>query len=245
MKTGISLLLAALLFVSANTGFIGKDTDGLPEENSQEITEVHEPSINWSTDTTGKYLKDDDVQCLICVQATSENCARVIMFEKSHPQGKNVWTKTLECEGYIGLNGLGKTEEGDKKTPIGDFGITGAFGIKEDPGTRIDYVDVTDNTWCCGDKNAYNQIIDIKDHPHECAGEHMIDCSPEYNYGLFIDYNKDCVPGLGSAIFLHCKGAKTYTGGCIAVDEECMVQILLAADNNTRIIIDYAADYRD
>ena len=135
---------------------------------------------------------------------------------------------------------FGKTQEGDHKTPIGDFGITTAFGIKENPGTALPYIDVDENTYCCGDENFYNQMIDISEHPHDCAdGEHIIDYSPEYNYGIFIDYNKDGTPGLGSAIFFHCAGANTYTGGCIAVSEENMLTILKALDINARIIIDY------
>ena len=34
----------------------------------------------------------------------------------------------------------------------------------------------------------------------------------------------------GSAIFIHVKGTKTYTGGCIAFDEDRMVEILQNCD---------------
>ena len=198
------------------------------------------PSIHWRKDTTGKYLNDDSVKQIITVQATEGSNAVIKLFEKTVEDGRNVWTETLDCTGYIGLEGLGKTREGDNKTPIGDFGITTAFGIKENPGTALPYIDVDENTYCCGDENFYNQMIDISEHPHDCSdGEHIIDYSPEYNYGIFIDYNKEGTPGLGSAIFFHCAGANTYTGGCIAVSEENMVTILKALDANARIIIDY------
>ena len=200
-----------------------------------------EPSLHWRADTTGKYRTNDNVTSIVCVQATEGTSARVLLFEKSVVNGKPVWTKTLECDGVIGKEGLGKTKEGDNKTPVGDFGIVEAFGIKENPGTELPYVDVTEDTYCCGDEVAYNQIIDIKDYPHDCSeGEHMIEYTPEYNYGFFLDYNKEGTMGLGSAIFFHCKGANTYTGGCIAVDEECMVQILKAVNEHSRVIIDYA-----
>ena len=197
-------------------------------------------SVSWRVDTTGKYLNDDAVSQLITVQATGQTDARIKLFEKSVVNGKNVWTETLSCEGYIGKEGLGKTKEGDNKTPIGDFGIVTAFGIRENPGTALPYVDVTEDTYCCGDENFYNQIIDISEHPHDCSnGEHMIDYSPEYNYGLFLDYNSEGTAGLGSAIFFHCSGANVFTGGCIAVSEENMVTILKALDGHARIIIDY------
>ena len=242
MKKCVCLLLTALLCVSCLAGCGSKAADA----SAEEAADTHKPSIHWRADTTGKYREDDTVDCVICVEATSKNCARVLMYEKSRENGKTVWTNTLACDGVIGLNGLGKTKEGDNMTPLGDFGITEAFGIKENPGTPIPYVDITEDIYCCGDETAYNQLIDIRDYPHDCAdGEHMIDYTPEYNYGLFIDYNKEGTPGLGSAIFFHCKGANTYTGGCIAVDEECMIRILQAADANTRIIIDYAPDYAE
>ena len=202
--------------------------------------EQHTPSIHWRKDTTGKYLRDDTVKQLVTVQATEGTEAVIKMFEKTVENGKAIWTETLSCPGLIGLEGLGKTKEGDNKTPIGDFGITTAFGIKANPGTALPYIDVDENTYCCGDENFYNQMIDISEYPHDCSdGEHIIDYSPEYNYGIFIDYNKEGTPGLGSAIFFHCTGANTYTGGCIAVSEENMVALLRALDKIARIIIDY------
>lgn len=232
MKKKMSAIIALAVLLCACLLFAGCGT--------REKEEVNTPSVSWRVDTTGKYLNDSSVRQLITVQAVDTRNARVKLFEKSVENGKNVWTETLSCDGYIGKNGLGKTKEGDNMTPIGDFGITCAFGIKDDPGTAVDYVDITEYTYCCGDENAYNQLIDIRECPHDCSnGEHMIDYSPEYNYGLFIDYNKEGTPGLGSAIFLHCMGANPFTGGCIAVSEENMVTILKAAEPGVRIIIDY------
>lgn len=202
---------------------------------------VKEPTVSWRSDTTGKYLKNEAVKSLIAVRCTQGHEASIVMFEKSEVGAKTVWTQTLECDAYIGEKGLGKTKEGDMKTPKGDFGIIEAFGIKPNPGTKLPYIDVTDSTYCCGCPDKYyNKIIDMNDDVHDCPeGEHLIDYSPEYNYGFFLDYNKECEPGKGSAIFFHCKGANTYTAGCIAVSEEDMVKMLRAIDSNTRVIIDY------
>ncbi len=197
------------------------------------------PSVSWRVDTTSKYLNDEKVNSLIAVKGTRGHEANVMLFEKSVENGKTIWTETLCCDAFIGKEGLGKTKEGDNKTPIGDFGIITAFGIKQNPGTKLPYVDVTEDIYCCGEKDFYNQIIDIKEHPHQCEGEHLIDYTPEYNYGFFVDYNKEGEAGKGSAIFFHCRGANTYTGGCIAVSEENMIKILKTVDSGTRIIIDY------
>ena len=65
----------------------------------------------------------------------------------------------------------------------------------------------------------------------------MADYAPEYNYGIFFDYNIEGTPGLGFAIFLHCTGDKPYTGGCIAVDEENMIRLVRAVDKDAKICI--------
>lgn len=205
----------------------------------QKEAEVHKP-IHWANDFTLKYLHVDEVRQLVAVQYLGGYEARVKLYVKSQEDGKTVWTKTLDCMGAVGKNGLGKTREGDMKTPIGDFGITTAFGILKNPGTSLPYIDVEESTWACGDTTAYNQIIDIRKMPHECTeGEHMIEITPEYNYGFALDYNKECTFGVGSAIFFHCTGAKPYTGGCIAVEQDDMKKILRTLDSHARIVIDY------
>ena len=200
---------------------------------------THQPSIHWRIDVTGKYLYDDNVRQIVTVQAKDKTDAIISLFEKSVENGNPIWTKTLRCPGYIGLNGLGKTKEGDNKTPIGDFGIITAFGIKKNPGTALPYIEATPDIYCCADAECYNRMINITEHPHECEGEHLVDYSPEYNYGIFIDYNAECEYGKGNSIFFHCTGANTYTGGCIAISEEDMVTLLHQLDSNARIVIDY------
>ena len=195
---------------------------------------------SWRAISTGKYRDDASVRQVITVKAFSQNEARITMYEKSSENGKNVWTETLSCDGYIGKNGLGKTKEGDYKTPLGDFGIVTAFGIKENPGTSLPYIDVTEDIYACCDAEYYNQIINMKEHPHETVeDEHMIEYTPEYNYGFSIDYNPEHTVGKGNSIFFHCRGANPFTAGCISLNEEDLVQILKSVDANARIIIDY------
>ena len=181
-----------------------------------------------------KYKDNQRVKQLILVEYLGGSRAVLELWCKDE---NNVWHRELDCGAFVGKSGVGRAVENDSKTPLGDFGMVCAFGIKPDPGTKLPYITVDDNIWCCGDNAAYNRIIDMRSLPHDCRGEHMADYAPEYNYGLFFDYNKNCVPGLGFAIFLHCMGDKPYTGGCIAVDEEIMVKLLQTVDENSRICI--------
>ena len=132
---------------------------------------------------------------------------------------------------YVGKNGLGKTGEGDGKTPVGTLHPLSAFGIKPNPGTTMPYIDVTPTTYACDDNcEYYNQIIDTAAVHHKCGGEEMYSYQPQYNYGIATDFNKECIYPKGSAIFIHVKGSKPYTGGCISFDEERMIEILRNCD---------------
>ena len=51
-----------------------------------------------------------------------------------------IWTIKYEAYGYCGKNGIGKMREGDNKTPIGEYGLISAFGIKDNPGTKLEYI---------------------------------------------------------------------------------------------------------
>jgi L,D-peptidoglycan transpeptidase YkuD (ErfK/YbiS/YcfS/YnhG family) len=184
-----------------------------------------------------KYQNNKKVDQLICVNYISNSNAILNMYIKNKKQ-KNSWNLILTTVVFVGKNGIVKQKEGDLKTPIGTFNITKAFGIKENPGTKLKYIKVTKNLYAC-DENCkyYNQIIDSKKTKHQCKGEHLIDYSPQYNYGLCIDFNSKNIYPKGSNIFIHVKGKKNYTAGCIAVDEESMITILKNATTKTIVCI--------
>ena len=180
-----------------------------------------------------QYAGNDDVRQLVFVKYTGGTKARVEMYNKTG----GTWNCILECQGYVGKKGIGKKKEGDKKTPTGVFNLTDAFGIKGNPGTALPYIDVNESLYWCADKKYYNQLIDIREKPHKCKGEHLADYVPQYNYGITLDYNKSCTYKKGSAIFLHCKGKYSYTAGCIAVSQKNMVKIMRNTEPGAKICI--------
>ena len=189
-------------------------------------------TTKWD-DILDSYQNDDSTNQLLFVKYTGGSKAKVILYNKDN--GK--WKKILSCSGEVGKNGIDKQREGDKKTPTGIFNLTHGFGIKKNPGTKVPYVKVNSNLYWCGDQNYYNQLIDITEKPHHCTGEHLIDYTQCYAYGMFLDYNKECIPGKGSAIFLHCKGNSGYTAGCVAVSQENMIKILRSVEPGAKICI--------
>ena len=182
-----------------------------------------------------------DVTQLFVVAVTGRTVADVSMHQKD---AEGTWKQILETTGYIGRNGLGKTKEGDGRTPIGTYRFTQAFGIAEDPGCLAGYYQVTKDDYWSGDQRKgyrYNEMISIKDYPdlNKSASEHLIDYNPHYQYCLNFSWNEDCTPGKGSAIFLHCLGYNPYTAGCIAIPEKEMVKVLQNVHSDCVVVIDY------
>jgi L,D-peptidoglycan transpeptidase YkuD (ErfK/YbiS/YcfS/YnhG family) len=150
----------------------------------------------------------------------------------------------MSTPGYIGKEGLGKTKEGDGKTPVGTFFFNRAFGIAEDPGCAIPYVQADEDTYWSGDIREgmhYNELVSLKDYPDLDLenSEHIFDYQYQYQYCLNISYNEECTPGLGSAIFLHSFGdRKPYTGGCVAIPIEQMYFVMQHVSPDCVVVID-------
>ncbi len=145
----------------------------------------------------------------------------------------------FSCGGIIGANGTGKTAEGDNKTPLGTYITRRAYGIKDDPESRVPYTKITADMYWCGDSGSenYNTLV-YADKPTSDNDEHLIDYAGYYNYLLDIGYNISRTPHAGSALFLHCRtDEKQTTAGCIAIDEEYMVKVLRTVKEGTPITI--------
>ena len=182
---------------------------------------------------------------LFVVGGVGQTTAWVSLHEKD---ADGAWHQLMTTPGFIGRDGLGKTREGDGKTPVGVFRFTMAFGISPDPGSVMPYTQIDENFYWSGDTRPgmkYNQMVDIRELPglDTEGSEHIVDYDPHYRYCLNIGYNEAGTPGLGSAIFLHCFGPnKPYTGGCVAIPEDKMVFVLHHAKPDCAVVIDSLAN---
>ena len=175
---------------------------------------------------------------IVTIECNTKSGNRLTFYQKSG--GK--WNEEFSTKAYIGKNGTGKTVEGDNKTPIGTFNLTQPFGLLSDPGTKLGkYVKVNKYHYWSGQNGTYyNQLVNtqkIKTYVPSKADEHLIDYKGVYNYGIFIDYNAAGVANKGSAIFLHCKGSKNTTGGCVAVSQTVMRELLKKLKPGAKIVI--------
>ena len=181
-----------------------------------------------------EFRRDADTPCLVTVCHTRESEAQVCAYVKDDEQH---WRLALQTPGFVGKYGTGKVKEGDCRTPLGVYDLTQTFGILPDPGAKISFFPITPELYWCSDEECYNRLIDIREHPHNCEGEHLIEYVPCYNYGMVIDYNKECRYPEGSAIFFHCTGSHPYTGGCVSVPEAAMKKLLQIAEPGSKICI--------
>ncbi len=175
---------------------------------------------------------------LVVVKYKSGSTATLTMHEKG---SDGIWRQTLSPTAYVGRNGIGKTKEGDKKTPTGTFNLKTPFGIKSNPGTSLDYVKVTKYHYWCGTSGSkyYNRLIDTRltSRARTSSDEYLINYKGVYNYAAFIDYNASGTAGKGSCIFLHCTGSNKYTAGCIAIPESVMIKVLKSLKAGCKIVI--------
>ena len=195
------------------------------------------PSPDWVAELPQAKHADQ----LFVVAGVGKTTAWVSLHEKD--QDGN-WRVVMTTPGFIGKEGLGKTQEGDGRTPVGTFRFNAAFGIAEDPGCAIPYTRVDENSYWSGDGRPgmkYNHMVDIREVPGLAteASEHIVDYDPHYTYAMNISYNEAGTPGLGSAIFLHCFGPyKPYTGGCVAIPVADMRLVMQKVRPDCVVVID-------
>jgi len=181
-----------------------------------------------------KYLSERDVNQILLVFCYGGSEAAIDFYVKEEYQ----WVNYASCVGHIGKNGTGKKREGDKKTPLGELKVRRAFGIKPNPGTVIDYLEIKESTYACDEEGEYyNEFVDSEELGRIPSGEHMIDHDPAYRYGLETTYNNENIYPLGSAIFVHCEGSHPWTSGCVAMDEAMMKEVLVKSDKGLVIYV--------
>ncbi len=102
----------------------------------------------------------DETDQIVLVEYKGSAKATVSFHEKID----GAWTQLYSTTGYVGSKGIGKTKEGDKKTPSGTYNLTMAFGIKDDPGANLPYTKVTKYHYWCGTSGSqyYHQLVDSR-----------------------------------------------------------------------------------
>lgn len=142
----------------------------------------------------------------------------------------------------IGKKGFTRKKiEGDKKTPIGTFGI-GNLYFRQDrnnkPFTKLKCIPIKKTMgWCDNpkDKKKYNKLIKIK---KNLKYEKLYRKDDKYDFLIPINYNsKKIIPGKGSAIFIHLTKTYNKTLGCIALKKNDFLILIKLINKKTKIKI--------
>ena len=248
MKKGIALILVMTLLLTGTMIFAAAEGNN---PLAEQVEDRLHASIQHVTDSPEwvrelAVAQDETVTQIFVVAGLGmdRTTATVSMHERDED---GQWKQVLSTPGYVGKNGLCPDEdhaEGCGQTPIGIYHFNKAFGIAADPGCALPYTQISEDIWWSGDvRNGmhYNEMVDIREVPdlNKDDSEHIVDYEYQYQYCLNISFNEDGTPGRGSAIFLHCLGPeKPYTGGCVAVPENMMKQVMQRVEPDCVVIID-------
>lgn len=222
MKSNILIGILTLIWLALMANILWQGTDGKwYVEDAEKIGQLE----------MAKYTDQ------IIVVAVSDEEERLCFYEQS-----DEWQLVLETEALIGKNGLGKTKEGDGKTPRGAYLFTTAFGIMDNPGAKMKYLQVDESHYWVDDSDSkyYNQFVSTNEVVQDWkSAEHICEYGESYHYVLATSYNVEQIPGAGSAVFLHCTSETSEaTVGCIAIPEIYMKEIIKRVEPQCVIIID-------
>jgi len=208
----------------------------LNPENDIEKAENNEIPSSSEDDENQVKADDTEIETEARLLSLCGNSSQLITVEASGSSAKftvydrlpdDTFEKVLSTDAKIGKNGIGKTREGDKKTPTGNYHFTMAFGKKPNPGCQLAYTQLTPNHVWVDDSNSayYNRFVDTSATAKDwTSAEALYIDGSTYSYALALDYNPQCIPQVGSAIFLHCLPTAGY--GCIAIPEDVMRTLL-------------------
>lgn len=234
MQTLSLLLATCLLLTGCNQSpiTIPNPTVSIPTLTVPPQEKATETPSDWIQSLQA--AKNHDRLILVAAEGTDAT----ISYHQKGDDG--AWSEVFSVPGHVGEDGIGEAAEDVSRTPVGLYHFTMAFGKQPDPGCPIGYTQVGDSDYWVDDPASayYNQFVNTDNTEADWnSAEPLASSGDSYDYVLALDYNSSCVPGKGSAIFLHCY-AGIPSQGCITMSPEAMVTVLQTMTPDTAIIID-------
>lgn len=196
-----------------------------------------------------------NAQQLLVVTGTSTASSYATM--RAYQRGSDgVWRLAFAPmaarSGYAGWVAGASRVENSGTTPIGTYGLTTAFGLASNPGTRLRYFHVDQDDYMPGDPRdprTYNVLqtsaSSVRTWRTGTATAERFGTYPvQYRYGVMIDYNRPAASSvtwsgthreyvtsqpadvrLGYSIYLHING-RGATAGCLSLSQTDEVKVL-------------------
>lgn len=159
---------------------------------------------------------------LVVADKESSTVAKLYAFED-----KKLIFNAIEVN--LGKNGLSATkQEGDGKSPSGEFSLSAIFGYAKSYKTKMPYIQAKHNLLCIDDISSpnYNKIVKYSGESLK-SFELMHRDDNQYKLGIVVDYNKEGVKNSGSCIFIHIQKAPlSPSAGCTTMKEDDLVKII-------------------
>jgi L,D-peptidoglycan transpeptidase YkuD (ErfK/YbiS/YcfS/YnhG family) len=200
-------------------------------------------AMNSNIETNKLYANFDKLDTEQIVVVTTKKDADIqgelAIYEKINGE----WEKKIyDIPVVVGKKGLGKTKEGDTKTPVGIYKIGNSFGTVNKPvGLKTPYVKTTSHDYWVDDVSSifYNKWVNHYFNPKKIWKSYEKLTNSLYKYAAIIKYNDNpIVKGKGSAIFLHVwRNSLSPTAGCIATSEANMLKVLKTMDSSKNPMI--------
>ncbi len=211
------------------------------DENYKKLS-VEEKISARQKSLRGWGITQNKISALLKNSKTAQNTNQIILVADHNlslwnKNSEGSWQKNFETFCGYGSGGLSEhRREGDASTPVGSFPILYAFGVGENPGAKMEYKQITENSYLSSESETYNTWVESET-PLQ-SGEHLIEVY-QYTYGMNIGFNiNPAVVGRGSAVFLHCKGLGRWTTAAgICVREGDMIKLLKLTQDGAHIII--------
>lgn len=168
----------------------------------------------------------------------------IVTVNQSDPTKGVLSGPSLTVDVALGKNGTiaaADKREGDGKTPLGTYPMRRVFYRPDKvvaPKCALPVAPLSPSLGWCDDPAhaAYNHLVQL---PFSGSHEKMWREDTLYNLVLVIGHNDDPpMPGLGSAIFIHCaKEGLKPTEGCVAMPEPAMLNFLRALNSGDLITL--------
>ena len=216
------------------------------------------PVSSHATPAVLNEITDSEQVVLVTAKSWRSTVGTLQVFERN----KNSWLATQESVqanlGYGGLVAGNNRKQGTGTTPTGTYALTSAFGIKSNPGTKLNYIKVDKNdAWTYNSKvpSTYN-VFQTANKDWSNYGDDVEVLSTygkQYNYVAVLDFNlpagqitqganginrtdQSANTSRGGGIFLHVS-IGTKTAGCIAIPQKAMKKILQWLDPKKNPVI--------
>lgn len=194
-------------------------------------------------DKTNHTLQSSVIENLKCIKGTNTTQLIVVTSESSnssyavintYEKTNNGWVNNHKnMDGYIGLRGfLVNKQEGDKKTPVGAFGVGTCFTKNNNIQTGLTrYQYDSSDVWVDDSTSAFYNTHQREPSNGRWKSAENFSRMKNGIYDVFfeIKYNPERIKNKGSAIFFHIANPAMqikYTSGCVSTDRDHLLSIV-------------------